>query len=135
MRPRLHVGPWPEDPETPIHGHGKNFQSFVVNDANSSPIRQPILVALEVKTTKRSQRCGQTHGSAKSNAHRDQTACRKPRKRWATATAGVSLLHRHGRGDGGGDCREQTLGAGPCAIGQGEIAWDGGDPGGGGSEG
>ena len=44
------------DPATPIHGHGK-VQSFVVNEANSSRVRQPILVALEVKTTKCSQRC------------------------------------------------------------------------------
>ena len=106
-----------------------------MNDANSSRIRQPILVALEDKTTKRSQRCGQTPGSAKSNAHRDQTACRKPTNRWAAAITGVSLLHRHGKGDAGADCREQTLSAGPCAIGRGEIAWDGGDLGGGGSEG
>ena len=85
-----------------------------------------------------SQRCGQKPGSAKRNAHRnDQTARRKPRaiKCSAAANAELSLLHRHGRGDGGGACREQTLSAGPCAIGRGEISWDGADPRGGGSEG
>ena len=107
----------------------------MVNEANSSRVRQHILVALEVKTTKCSQRCGQTPGNAKSTP-----VATKQRAESKEKKGGQQLLRVchscTGMGEEmGGDCREETLSAGPCAIGRGEIAWDGGDLGGGGSEG
>ena len=108
----------------------EKVQSFVVNEANSSRVRQPILVALEVKTTKCSQRC----------ARNPTPIATKQRAESKEKKGGQQLLRVchscTGMGEGmGGDCREETLSAGPCAIGRGEIAWDGGDLGGGGSEG
>ena len=105
-----------------------------MNGANSSRIPRPILVALEMKTTKRSQRCGQTPGSAKSTPTATKQRAESQEK------GGQQLLREchscTGMGEGmGGDCREQTLSAGPRAIGRGEITWDGGVLGGVGSEG